>query len=183
VSTLGDRLLAIHHALDRARIPHAVGGAIALAYCTNEPRGTRDIDLNVFVDPSRVSAVFAALPDGVRHTATDAALVARDGQVRLFWDDTPVDLFFAVHQFHHDTAGGVRWVPFEGETIPVLGCGALVVFKAMFNRTKDWADIEAIAQARSIDGVEVQRALEGLMGADDPVAQRLAAVVAEHMPS
>jgi len=183
VSTLGDRLLAVHDALDRARLPHAFGGAIALAYCTEEPRGTRDIDINVFVDPSRVAAVFAALPDGIAHDDHDVAMVERDGQVRLFWGDTPVDLFFSVHEFHQQAAGGVRWVPFEGGSIPVLGCEALVVFKAMFNRTKDWADIEAVAAVGAVDGPETRAALEDILGADDPAAKKLAAVLAEHLPS
>ncbi len=52
MSELGDQLLAIHDALDAARIPHAIGGAIALGYCTLEPRGTRDVDVNVFTAPS-----------------------------------------------------------------------------------------------------------------------------------
>ncbi|MDQ1395101.1 MAG: hypothetical protein QOG64_360, partial [Acidimicrobiaceae bacterium] len=43
--SLAERLLVVHAGLDGARIPHAFGGAIALAYCTEEPRGTRDIDV------------------------------------------------------------------------------------------------------------------------------------------
>lgn len=53
MSLLAQRLLAVHDALDAAELPHAFGGAIALAYCTEEPRGTRDLDVNVFVDPTR----------------------------------------------------------------------------------------------------------------------------------
>ena len=34
-----------------------------------------------------------------------------------------------------------------GRRIPVLGCTALAVFKAMFDRTKDWGDIEAMLEA------------------------------------
>ncbi len=44
--TLAKRVLAIDHAL--SSIPHAFGGALALAYYA-EPRATIDIDLNVFV--------------------------------------------------------------------------------------------------------------------------------------
>ncbi len=36
MSVLAKRLLAIHDALSSARVPHAFGGAIALAYCTIE---------------------------------------------------------------------------------------------------------------------------------------------------
>ncbi len=42
MSQLGDRCSAVHDGLARAEIPHAIGGAIALGYCTLEPeaRGT-----------------------------------------------------------------------------------------------------------------------------------------------
>lgn len=62
MSLLAQRLHEIHDALSDAKLPHAFGGAIALAYCTEEPRGTRDLDVNVFVDPGRAKEVFAALP-------------------------------------------------------------------------------------------------------------------------
>jgi hypothetical protein len=39
-------------ALDRANVPYAIGGAIALAYHA-PPRATVDVDLNVFVPPAR----------------------------------------------------------------------------------------------------------------------------------
>src|SRR5262249_41808856 len=45
LSVLAERLIAIHDSLDAAGVPHAFGGAIALAYCTEEPRGTRDLDV------------------------------------------------------------------------------------------------------------------------------------------
>ena len=53
MSALGERLLAVHDALDGAGMPHAIGGAIALGYCVVEPRGTRDLDVNVFVPQER----------------------------------------------------------------------------------------------------------------------------------
>ena len=42
-----ERAVALHRALDDAGIPHALGGALALGYHVSEPRGTRDIDVNV----------------------------------------------------------------------------------------------------------------------------------------
>lgn len=41
---LADKLVAVHRSLDRAAVPHAFGGALALAYCTAEPRATMDLD-------------------------------------------------------------------------------------------------------------------------------------------
>jgi hypothetical protein len=177
MSVLEDRLLAVHDALDDADLPHAFGGAIALAYCTEEPRGTRDLDINVFVDPDRAPDVLASLPGGVATNARDVEHAVRDGQVRVWWDETPLDLFFDVHAFHHDVASGVRDVPFGGRTIPVLGCEALVVFKTLFNRTRDWADIEDIAGAGTVDTDEVLGWVARIVGPDDRVMARLRATL------
>jgi len=176
VSVLAERVLAIHDALDAGRIPHAFGGALAYAYCADEPRGTRDIDINVFLAPGHVDRVMQAMPPPVTITQDNVRQVRSDGQTRLDWDGTPVDLFFDVHDFHREAAGGVRTVAFEARTIPVLGCGALVVFKAMFNRTRDWADIEAMLEARTFDPIEARVTLERLLGPTDEAVVRLAAL-------
>ncbi len=41
MTTLVDRIVAICRSLEAARIPWALGGALALAYATNEPRVAR----------------------------------------------------------------------------------------------------------------------------------------------
>jgi hypothetical protein len=177
VSVLTGRLLAIHDALEGAGVPHAFGGAIALAYCTNEPRGTRDVDVNVFVDVGEVERVLAALPPDVAHDATTESLVRRDGQVRLWWEDTPVDLFFDVHEFHRQVPFGIRMVPFVSAAIPVLGCTDLVVFKVMFNRTKHWADIEEMIEADAVDATSALGWVARLLGPEHQAAARLAALL------
>ena len=151
MSVLAERLIAVHDALADAGFPHAIGGAIALGYCTLEARGTKDLDVNVFVAPDRVREVFVALPPEVEVTALSLEQAERDGQVRIWWEQTPIDLFFNVLPFHSEVARNVRHVPFGDRTIPVLDCTALAVFKAMFERTRDWADIEAMVEAKAID--------------------------------
>jgi hypothetical protein len=173
VSELGDRLLAVHDALDEAGIPHAIGGAIALGYCTLEPRGTRDLDVNVFVGRDRVKDVFAALPKGVAINGLSLEQAERDGQVRLWWEQTPIDLFFSVLPFHEQVASEVRQVSFEDRSIPVLDCAALAVFKAMFGRPQDWVDIESMVQARSLDLAQASRWLKEMAGPDAAEAARL----------
>ena len=173
MSILAERLLAIHEALGTAGIPHAFGGAIALAYCTGEPRATIDLDINVFLDHDRAEEALTALPGAVKVTAANRRELAATGQTRAWWENTPVDLFFDTHPFHAIAASRVREVPFAGRTIPVLDCTALAVFKAMFNRTKDWADLEAMAEADQLDVVAVGAFLEDLLG-DDPRLARLA---------
>jgi hypothetical protein len=178
VSLLADRLLAVHDALSKAKLPHAFGGAIALGYCTLEPRGTRDLDLNVFVAPDRVKVVFAALPHGVTVTALNVEQAERDGQARVWWEDTPIDVFLDVLPLHAEVAREVRQVPFAGRTIPVLGCNALALFKAMFDRTRDWADIEAMVEAKALDVERVAARIGELEGDGSRRAARLLGIEA-----
>jgi hypothetical protein len=169
MSELGDQLLAIHDGLDVAGIPHAIGGAIALGYCVLEPRGTRDVDVNVFVGPQRTRDVFAAMPEGVEFSGMQLERAERDGQVRLEWGITPIDLFFSVLPFHDRVQAHVREVPFEGRMIPVLDCAGLVVFKAMFARPRDWVDIEAMVEARSFDADDAIHWVREMVGEDERV--------------
>ena len=171
--TLPERLVALHRALSRRRIPHAFGGAIALAYWTLEPRGTRDIDVNVFVAAGEAERVLRALPDGVDRPEGTAEAIARDGQIRLWWDDTPLDLFFDYVPVHEEAARNRRTVPFEGTRIPVLGPVELAVFKVMFDRTRDWADVEAMAAAGTLDVDAVKTTLGALIGDHDERFARL----------
>lgn len=169
--TLAAKLLALHDALDAARIPHAFGGAIALAYCTLDPRGTSDIDVNVFVPSATNAGALSALPEGVERPGDASETIARDGQMRLWWDETPIDLFFDYAPVHLEAARHRRIVPFAGVEIPVLGPVELVVFKAMFDRTKDWADIEAVVASGTVDLALVRTLLVAMVGDAD---QRLA---------
>lgn len=176
MSELVDKLFAIHDALTAKTLPHAFGGAIALAYCVEEPRGTRDLDVNIFCDAGDAEKVLAALPGGVRVGPGDVERVKRDGQARLFWDGVPIDVFLNNLPLHEEVANGVVWVSLEGRQAPVLDCASLVVFKSFFNRTKDWGDIEAVAVATPEDIETAAQTLANLVGEDDESYKRLAAI-------
>ena len=114
-----------------------------------------------------------ALPEGVSQPAGTRETIERDGQVRLWWDETPVDLFFDYLAIHAEAARHVRTVPFAQTKIPILGSIELATFKAMFDRTRDWADIEAMVVAKSFDVDAVRASLSEMLGPDDPRIQRL----------
>lgn len=173
MSELIDKLFAVHDSLAKAGLGHAFGGAIALAYCTEEPRGTRDLDVNIFTDASHADTALAALPAQVSVTTEGIEAVARDGQARLWWDDTPIDVFLNNHPFHEAVANGVVWVPLSGREIPVLDCASLVVFKALFDRTKDWADIETVAERDPRIVAAAAATVAEMLGKDDPTYARL----------
>jgi len=168
VTTLVEKVIALSDALTAAEVAHAFGGAIALAYCTEDPRGTRDVDVNAFVPAGAAGPVLAALPSGVLVPAGTEDVIARDGQVRLWWDDTPVDLFLDYAPLHAQAARGSRDVPFADRQIRVLGPVELVLFKALFDRPKDWVDIATVVDAGAVDQDRVREGLVVLVGSDDP---------------
>lgn len=172
---LASKIARIDAALDEAQVPHAFGGALALAYYA-EPRATHDIDINVFVAPSDGERVRRTLGVAAGSDVTlDAAAVARDGQGRAWWGTTPIDLFFACHPIHDAMRHGARRVPFADGTIPILSPEHLVVCKAVFDRPQDWVDIDAVlATGTALDAGSCLTWLGRIVGEDDPRLARLA---------
>jgi hypothetical protein len=165
---LPEMVLALHDGLDAAGLAHAFGGALALAYCTEDPRGTKDIDVNVFLGADRVDELVRALPSGIAVDEEDRAALRRDAQTRLWWDRTPVDVFLTNHPFHDHVAASVRRVPFGAvDDLPVLACADLAVFKAFFARPKDALDVAAMITAGAIDRAHLQRSIEAFLGAGE----------------
>lgn len=170
--SLPEKIVAINDRLGQEKIPHAFGGALALAYYA-EPRATIDIDVNVFLAPTDYPTVERTLSTlGVSETA-DPKIVIRDGQCRLRWGHTPIDLFFAYDDLHEAMRGKIRKEPFGETTIPVLAPEHLMVCKAVFNRPKDWLDIEQmLVCVEELDSDEVRMWLERIVGAGDPRRER-----------
>jgi hypothetical protein len=165
---LADKVVLLHMALGDARIPHAFGGALALAYYA-EPRATVDIDINVFVGPEQYRTVLDLLePLGVTR-APAPARIERDGHGRLWWGRNPVDLFFAYDEVHDAMRDRAHVVPFGDDTIPILAPEHLIVAKVVFDRAKDWIDLEQMIIATpALDIGEITRWLDHLAGTDDP---------------
>lgn len=165
--SLPEKVVAIAEALATAKVPYAIGGAIALNYYT-EPRATVDVDVNVFVSTDRWSEVKAALREIGVDVAADEDALTRDGQVRLWWDRNAVDVFFSYDPFHDDMAGATRRVPFGKARIPILGPEHLIVCKALFDRPKDWLDIEAaVAFVDPLDLDAIRSWLARMVDSDD----------------
>lgn len=172
--TLPEKVAAIHDGLTKARIAHAFGGAIALAAYA-EPRATIDVDVNIFLDASQHEEVISVLSKlGVTGDAP-VEQVKRDGQCRLAWGTNPVDLFYAYHELHAAMRKGARRAEFGGEPVPILAPEHLLTCKVIFNRRKDWLDIEQIlVGSLDADRSEVADWLDRIIGSDDPRALRFA---------
>ena len=178
---LDQKVVELHDALTAAAVPHAFGGAIAFAYY-GEPRATVDVDINVFVRPDRAASIFESLGElGVTANENAVSDTERHGQVRLHWGRTPVDLFFAYDAFHDHAAGRVRTVPFGTLSIPILAPEDLLVCKVVFNRRKDWIDIDQILAltAGDLDLDDMRRWVTRIVGRDDKRLAMLEAAVVE----
>ncbi|MEM7142102.1 MAG: hypothetical protein AAF548_13850 [Actinomycetota bacterium] len=170
---LVEQIVELHAALEGAEVEHAFGGALALAWCTERARATIDIDVNLFVDADAADAVLDVFPDGVAISTADRAEIAADGQTRLWWEATPVDVFFNTTPFHRDAARRARVERFGGTDVPFLACRDLAVFKAFFDRTKDWADLEEMQAAGTLDVESILGVLVRYLGGDDHRVERL----------
>lgn len=172
-----ERVVELSQALTVAGVPHALGGALSLAFHVQDPRATSDIDMNITADAERPHHVFDALPSGVEWTDDDVARVVRDGQVRLFWGRGdaryPLDLFFPQHELHELVAHRAEIVTILGSPVPVLSATDLCIFKSLFDRRRDWADIVALLEYGEVHLDEVRDWLTRIVGPDDDRFRKL----------
>jgi len=179
-SSLPDKLIAVHEQLAAVKVPHAFGGDIALAYYA-EPNPTAHIDLNLFTPTKRWQETIDALvPLGIEVESFDPAVLKRNGLIRLWWGHASFSLFFASDEIHDEMPKFARRVPFAGTTLPILAPEHLAICKAMFDRPKDWLDIEQmLVAADGMDVASVEEWLTRMVGKDDPRLQRLAELKAK----
>lgn len=170
---LAVKLVEVDAALQGSGVGYAFGGAIALAYHVGQPRGTADLDVNLATSAGTVAPVLDLLPD-IEWDERTLAHLEDEGWVRLWLEgDIPLDLFVPQHQFHVDLQAHTETVPFRDRTIPIVSATHLTVLKAMFSRSKDWADIEAMLLAGSVDVAVATQWTEELLGPDHPSHVRL----------
>ena len=169
-------------ALESNGIEYAMGGAIGLTYW-GEPRGTIDIDVNVFLRTEDAARVAAALAEA--GVTSDAARfiqqVSATAQVRVDYDGTALDLFFNNLPFHESCAERKVRVPFGAIQMNVLSAEDLVVCKAMFNRNRDWPDIEQVlyVQGREFDLAYTLGWLTEMLGHDADQVRKINEIAAD----
>jgi len=138
--------------------------------------------VNVFLAPERFDSVREALaPLGVE-TSVDSLALARDGQCRLRWGRTPVDVFFAYDPIHDAMRSATRSVPFADTNLPILSPEHLAVCKAVFDRPQDWIDVEQMmVGAEGFERGEVDAWLARIVGPDSEALRRFRALADEHL--
>jgi len=161
-------IVAVHNRLEAADIPHAFGGALALAYVAT-PRGTVDIDVNVFISPAEIRRVDTALaPLDLTRTPDERSEPPIAGYRYLHAEDPfPVDVFPSLDERYDEISRRRVRHPFgrADDVLPFLSAEDLCMFKLSFGRPQDWVDLDAVAHARpdlDLDYIETQ--LVGLRG-------------------
>ncbi len=140
----------IANVLAEAKLPYAIGGALALAIA-GVPRGTADVDVNVFVSMEHLPSVIAALRSlGIEiDDASATARAKRDGMFVGDWDGMRIDVFLPSIPFSREAERTRISITDEsGWTGWFLSAEALTVFKLLFFRSKDLADLERLVAVR-----------------------------------
>lgn len=166
--SLVDFVVEVHGELLRSGLAHAFGGALALAYVA-DPRGTIDVDVNVFSPVDDVQTVLGVLARiQLRPELAGDHWTAMAGiRLRRAADLYPLDVFLSLDERYDEIAQRCIVQPFGPDRLPLpfLSAEDLAVFKLSFSRDKDWVDLRAVARARpDLDVGYVERQLLHLRG-------------------
>jgi hypothetical protein len=157
---------SVHDALERASVPHALGGALALSQIA-EPRATVDIDLNVFLSTAEVSRVDAVLSAWGYEPPTHPGIPVAGMRFVSTEEPFPIDVFPSLHERYSEVEARCVHRPIrpDGPLLPFLSAIDLCVFKLSFDRPKDRLDLGEIAKAvPDLDVDAVEDLLVGLRG-------------------
>jgi len=150
---------------------YALGGAIALGFW-GIPRGTVDVDVTLFLPPDRSADCIWLLQDiGCEFSAATVGQSLREhGFCRVTYAGLPVDVFVPLVPFYEVARTRRQRVELAGRAILVWDAESLVVFKMMFFRRKDLADVEQVlaVQGSAFDRPWVRDQLVAMYGMRDP---------------
>jgi hypothetical protein len=179
-----DAAQSIANVLEGAGVSYAIGGALALAIA-GVPRGTADVDVNVFVAEQRVHEVIAVLSKlAIEIDARAAEQARREGMFVGRWDGMRIDVFLPSIPFAFEAERTrVRVTDDSGWSGWFLSAEALAVFKLLFFRGKDVVDLERLVAVRpELDAAYVRRWIVDMMGDDDERTRRWDDIVKCHRP-
>lgn len=135
------------------------------------PRGTRDVDVNVFVDLGQLDEVFDALaPLGIAlEREVCRARAERDGMFVGSWDGMRIDVFVPSIPFSQEAARTTVKLTVDGWTGTFLSPEAICLFKLLFFRPKDLTDLRQLVAVRrdALDRAYVRRWIVEMMGEED----------------
>lgn len=157
-------------ALEAADIPFALGDPVAMFPFAGS-RVSSNLDVYVFEPSDEPLAALQALGAfDERFMALEARRSVREtGQARAERDGLSVDVFFQDIPFLETAEARTRDVHFRGMKLRVLASEDLTIAKALFNRRKDWKDIEQLlyVQGRAFDHAYARNWLIEMVGNAD----------------
>ena len=170
LGSLVDAVAALIDALEPSGIAYALGGAVAYSAWA-EPRATRDVDLNLWLPPERLNEGFAVLErvgvslerEQARTTVNERGMfLGRLGEYR-------VDVFVPSVPFYDEALRRRVRTRVANRDTWVLSAETLVVFKMLFYRPKDLADVGRLLKIQQgrLDLAFVRRWLVEMLGSED----------------
>lgn len=183
--------------LESRSMKTAIGGAIAYGYW-GTTRGTKDVDVNVFIPEARYpelqriveEAGFAPASGHPTWTEDDRRRFVercRGGEVAVAYrGEFRVDFFVPSIPFYDEAERTIRRVAHpSGQVVPILSAEAIAVFKLLFFRPKDLVDLGGLVarQGAALDTAYVRRQLEIMFPEGDERLVEWDRIVRTHSPS
>jgi hypothetical protein len=162
------RAMGIAGAFESGGLPYAIGGALALGVW-GVPRGTVDVDVNAFVEAGEVDRVIDTLSSlGITVDAARAKTESVErGMIVGDWDGMRIDVFLPSIEFSYEALQTRVRRAVGGVEAWYLSAEAVAVFKLLFFRSKDIADLERLVAVADLDAPYVRRWMVEMMGDDD----------------
>lgn len=164
--------VALHIAstLNSSGIDYAIGGALALNLW-GPARGTRDVDINLFIQASALGDAFEALELAGVILDRDKCLrrSKREGMFVGDYNGMRIDVFVPSIEFSWVAAASRVTVQTDHGPIDFLSAEALAVFKLLFFRPKDIVDLSNLIalQRDDMDHASVREHIVKMMGEED----------------
>ena len=172
-------------ALDAAKCEYAIGGAIALGFWA-EPRGTIDVDVTLFLPPKELSNCVRILQKiGCTVEASKAmSSLSEHGYCEVSYRGSRIDVFLPTISFYELARQRRKRVLLGDQLLMIWDAETLCVFKMMFFRRKDIADLEQTlrTQGKQLDRDWVYQRLIELYGSRDPRVSQWEELVLEVQP-
>ena len=176
-----DVLGVVHHlrdTLETAAIDYAVSGAIALGYWT-APRATLDVDIALDVAPAALPTLLETLTAAGCDLREDALERAHFGDFGARLGGIRVDFFLPGLPISVDAMRRRVRMPFADTTRWIFTAEDLAIFKLIFGRTKDFADLELLfaAQRERLDCGYIERQITRIFDPAEPRLERFRELV------
>lgn len=170
-------------AISGAGYDYAIGGAIALGYCTT-PRGTIDTDVTIFIPQTEAQECVRLLQRIGCELDSQPTIqkLADDGFCRISYRGRTVDVFLPIVDFYQHARQRRQRVPMGGTEVYIWDAETLCVFKMMFFRRKDLVDVESILQSQrgNLDRAWIELRLIEMFGELNPRVSQWRELVTEN---